>query len=151
MLQICLSADRARSTHPKPSQIWQPLLGQSWFTFSEPLPEHSRVSRYSAATDPIALVTWVVSFLVRFSIFWAVLGQKKLHCGLEQCYFSVVYRTLDEMLNRGPDSLWSLKMSFEKSRWPRCPGQFCQFPSDHHGLLIIPTHWLASSLSPLHL
>ncbi len=53
----CLSASRARSAHPKPSQICQPLLGQSWLTFGEPLPEHSRVSRHSAATGPIALAT----------------------------------------------------------------------------------------------
>ncbi len=43
------------------------------------------------------------------------------------------HRLLDEMLNRGPDSLWSLKI------------QICPLASDHHGLLIIPIHWLASS------
>ncbi len=29
---------------------------------------------------------------------------------------------------------------------PWHPGQICQLASDHHGLLIIPIHWLASSL-----
>ncbi|KAL0149081.1 hypothetical protein M9458_055696, partial [Cirrhinus mrigala] len=36
-----LNQNRARSTDPKPSQIWQPLLGQSWLTSGEPLPAHS--------------------------------------------------------------------------------------------------------------
>ncbi|XDV36807.1 hypothetical protein PO909_006528 [Leuciscus waleckii] len=56
---LCLSANQAESAHPKPSQIWQPLLGQSWLTFGELLPEHGRVSRHSAVIDPIALATWV--------------------------------------------------------------------------------------------
>ncbi len=57
------------------------------------------------------------------------------------------------MLNRGPDSLWSLKIPgcpSKKSRgetsasWPK----FAHWPmaSDQHGLLIIPIHRLASSL-----
>ncbi len=53
----------------------------------------------------------------------------------------------DETLNRGPDSLWSLKI-------PGCPSKKSRgvtpvtspLASDHHGLLIIPIHWLASSL-----
>ncbi|KAL0146737.1 hypothetical protein M9458_057475, partial [Cirrhinus mrigala] len=50
--------NRARSTDPKPGQIWQPLLGQSWLTSGELLPAHSRVSRHSAASGPIPLATW---------------------------------------------------------------------------------------------
>ncbi len=53
-------------------------------------------------------------------------------------------------LNRGHDSLWSLKipgcLSKRVEVWPRHPGQICPLASDHHGLLIIPKHWLASSL-----
>ncbi len=56
----------------------------------------------------------------------------------------------DETLNRGPDSLWSLKipgcLSKRVEVWPRHPGQICPLASDHHGLLIIPIHWYASSL-----
>ncbi|KAL1279047.1 hypothetical protein QQF64_025720 [Cirrhinus molitorella] len=37
-----LSQNRAGSTVPKPSQIRQPLLGQSWLTSGLPLPAHSR-------------------------------------------------------------------------------------------------------------
>ncbi len=33
--------------------------------------------------------------------------------------------------------------------WPQHPGQIRPLASDHHGLLIIPIHWLASSLSLL--
>ncbi len=59
-------------------------------------------------------------------------------------------RPLDETLNRGPDSLWSLKIpgcTSKKSRViPRHPGQICPLASDYHGLLTIPIHWLASSL-----
>ncbi|KAL1268451.1 hypothetical protein QQF64_033814 [Cirrhinus molitorella] len=36
--------NRAGSTVPKPSQIRQPLLGQSWLTSGLPLPTHSRVA-----------------------------------------------------------------------------------------------------------
>ncbi len=54
------------------------------------------------------------------------------------------------MLNRGPDSLWSLKIpgcpSIKSRVLPRHPGQTSPLASDHHGLLIIPIHWLASSL-----
>ncbi len=56
----------------------------------------------------------------------------------------------DETLNRGPDSLWTLKISGCLSRrvevWPRHPGPIPPLASDHHDLLIIPIHWLASSL-----
>ncbi len=56
----------------------------------------------------------------------------------------------DETLNRGPDSLWSLKipgcLSKRVEVWPRHPGQICPLASDHHGLLTIPIYWLASSL-----
>ncbi len=61
-----------------------------------------------------------------------------------------ISRPSDETLNRGPDSLWSLKIPgclSKKSRvLPRHPGQTSPLASDHHGLLIIPIHWLASSL-----
>ncbi len=54
------------------------------------------------------------------------------------------------MLNRGPGSLWSLKIPGCPSKivevWPWHPGQTSPLASDHHGLLIIPIHWLASSL-----
>ncbi len=54
----------------------------------------------------------------------------------------------DETLNRGPDSLWSLKIPGCPSRrvemWPRHP-----WPDSPTGLLIIPIHWLASSLGLL--
>ncbi len=33
--------------------------------------------------------------------------------------------------------------------WPQHPGQIRPLASDHHGLLIIPVHWLAASLSLL--
>ncbi len=60
------------------------------------------------------------------------------------------HRPSDETLNRGPDSLWSLKIPgcpSKKSRSvTRHPGQICPLASDHHDLLIIPIHWLASSL-----
>ncbi len=62
------------------------------------------------------------------------------------------HRPSDETLNRGPDSLWSLKIPPKKTLrkrvgvLPRHPGQICPLASDHHGLLIIPIHWLASSL-----
>ncbi len=40
------------------------------------------------------------------------------------------------------------RMSFRKrvGVLPRHPGQICPLASDHHVLLIIPIHWLASSL-----
>ncbi len=59
-------------------------------------------------------------------------------------------RSSDETLNQGPDSLWSLKIPgcpSKKSRvLPWHPGQISLLASDHHGLLIIPIYWLASSL-----
>ncbi len=59
------------------------------------------------------------------------------------------------MLNRGPGSLWSLKIPGCPSKivavWPWHPGQTSPLASDHHGLLIIPIHWLTSSLIiPIH-
>ncbi|KAL1268544.1 hypothetical protein QQF64_033907 [Cirrhinus molitorella] len=39
--------NQARSTVPKPSQIRQPLLGQSWLTSGLPLPAHSRIDQFS--------------------------------------------------------------------------------------------------------
>ncbi len=51
---------------------------------------------------------------------------------------------------KGPDSLWSLKipgcLSKRVGVLPWHPGQICPLASDHHGLLIIPIYWLASSL-----
>ncbi len=56
----------------------------------------------------------------------------------------------DEMLNRGPYTLWSLKIPGCPSKrvgvQPWHPGQISPLVSDHHGLLTIPLHWLASSL-----
>ncbi len=70
---------------------------------------------------------------------------------------SAFNRSGDETLNRGPDSLWSLKIPWHFSkRVGVCnPGVLAKFPplaSDHHGLLIIPIHLIGSmTLSPLHL
>ncbi len=46
------------------------------------------------------------------------------------------------------DSLWSLKIPGCPSKKSRgvTPAKICPLTSDHHGLLIIPIHWLASSL-----
>ncbi len=53
------------------------------------------------------------------------------------------------MLNRGPDSLWSLKIPGCPSKKGVTPTSWPNFlidSSDHHGLLIIPIHWLSLSL-----
>ncbi len=59
----------------------------------------------------------------------------------------------DEMSNRDPDSLWSLEipgcLSKRVGVLSRHPGQISPLVSNHHGLLIIPIHWLASSLGLL--
>ncbi len=65
--------------------------------------------------------------------------------------YSKKHRPSDETLNRGPDSLWSLKipecpLKKRVGVLPWHPGQICPLASDHHGLLIIPIHWLALSL-----
>ncbi len=63
----------------------------------------------------------------------------------------------DERLNRGPDSLWSLKntMAFlVKSRGvtPGVQTKFSPLALINCGLLIIPIHFIGSmTLSPLHL
>ncbi len=80
------------------------------------------------------------------------------HCFLVfflQSHYVINSRSLDETLNRGcqPSSLWSLKipgcLSKSVEVWPRHPGQICPLASEHHGLLIIPIHWLASSIGLL--
>ncbi len=65
-------------------------------------------------------------------------------------HYTLYMRPSDETLNRGPDSLCSSKIpgcpSIKSRVLPRRPGQIYPLASDHHGLLIIPIHWLASSL-----
>ncbi len=62
------------------------------------------------------------------------------------------HRPSDETLNRGPEPLWSLKIPKKKTLrkrvgvLPQHPDQTSPLASDHHGLLIIPIHWLTSSL-----
>ncbi len=77
---------------------------------------------------------------------WVLMPQ----CSDRDTILSKKHHPSDETLNRGPDSLWSLKipgcLSKRVEVWPRHPGQICPLASDHHGLLIIPIHWLASSL-----
>ncbi len=54
----------------------------------------------------------------------------------------------------GPDSLWSLKSQDVLRKRVGCKSTNPSRPNSpiglHHGLLIIPIHWLASSRSPLH-
>ncbi len=69
-----------------------------------------------------------------------------MDCCMSDYKQNIYLHPSDETLNRGPDSLWSLKIKKRVGVLPRHPGQTSPLASDHHGLLIIPIHWLASSL-----
>ncbi len=72
-----LNQNRARSTDPKPNQIWQPLLGRIWLTSGKPLPAHSRVSRHSAVFGPIPLATWEANR--RLVFLCSCISQRRAH------------------------------------------------------------------------
>ncbi len=86
--------------------------------------------------------TWMGDLVGKLGYFWKRCQQGVLGlCGSQSPSTVTLYcqnhRPSDETLNRGPDSLWSLIIP---------NGQISPLASDHYGHLIIPKHWLASSL-----
>ncbi len=129
-----------------------------WTSLGESLKNKSR-SYFTLKKKNLDFVLYGPFYIIGMSELvtsWKKCVSKILILYFQQFYGIYLICLSDEMLNQGPDSLWSFKIPWHFSLRVGCnPGVLAKFPPlalVNHGLLIIPIHLIVSmTLSPLHL